>query len=89
MSKGVTARRIGTILFIISFTVFLFSPVLGFADSRYSLLLSESIIHYRQTNLNAYLFSSPVPEVPRCVSPPPPIPVEFTTYQLDRVLAGC
>ena len=72
-------------LFIVTAVVFALSPVWVLSDSNYSMLLSESIIHNHSTHLNSYRFPAPIREDARCVSPPPPVPLEEQTFQLDRV----
>lgn len=78
-------RQIGLCLFIVTSLVFMLSPVWVLADSNYSMLLSESIICNHSTHLNAYRFPAPIREDARCVPSPPPVPIGFQTYQLDRV----
>jgi hypothetical protein len=84
-THGPAARRVGLLIFILTFLVFLFSPMFGLSDATYSMLVSESIIHQHSTYLNAYRFPALIQESAPCVSPAPPLPREFVTYQLDRV----
>ena len=78
-------QRIGLWLFVVSNLVFMTSPVWVLADSNYSMFLSESIIRNHSTHLNTYRFPATIREEARCVPPPPPVPLEAQTFQLDRV----
>lgn len=78
-------QRIGLWLFVVSNLVFMTSPVWVLADSNYSMLLSESIIRNHSTHLNTYRFPATIREDARCVPPPPPVPLDAQTFQLDRV----
>lgn len=80
-----TVHRIGLWLFAVTSIVFMLSKVWVLADSNYSMLLSENLIHKHSSYLNSYKFPAPIQEVARCASPPPPISPEFVTYELDRV----
>jgi hypothetical protein len=44
----------GAILFITALLTFLFSPVHQFADSKYSMLLGQSLLHYQSFTLDNY-----------------------------------
>lgn len=79
------AQRIGLWLFLVTSLVFVLSPVWSLQDSKYSMLLSESIIRNHSVHLNAYQFPEPIREAERCVSPSAPLQSAFLTYQLDRV----
>ena len=47
--------RVSTIIFVFVLFVFLISPVLQLADSNYSMLLSQSILHHRSFTLDNYM----------------------------------
>ena len=49
-------------LFLISFTIFLFSPVVEITDSRYTALLSECLLYHHTPALDVY--SVPKPRLP-------------------------
>ncbi|HYL59809.1 MAG TPA: hypothetical protein VEU51_13140 [Candidatus Acidoferrales bacterium] len=85
MTQSPAARRTGVLIFVLTLLVFLISPVWGLSDACFSMLVSESIIHRHSTYLNAYRFPAPIRESVPCVSPAPPVPRDFVTYQLDRV----
>ena len=85
MTQVPAARRTGVLIFVLTLLVFLISPVWALSDACFSMLVSESIIHRHSTYLNAYRFPAPIPESVPCVSPAPPVPRDFVTYQLDRV----
>ena len=78
-------QRIGVWLFAVTCVVFLLSPVWALSDACYSMLLSESILLDHSTHLNRYQFPAPIQESSRCSSPAGPIPLSYTTYQLDRI----
>ena len=78
-------HRIGLWLFGVTSVVFMLSKVWDLADSNYSMLLSENLIHQHSSYLNSYKFPAPIQAVDRCASPTSPIPQGFVTYQLDRV----
>jgi hypothetical protein len=85
MTQDPAARRTGVLIFVLTLLVFVVSPVWGLSDACFSMLVSESIIHRHSTYLNAYRFPAPIRESAPCVSPAPPVPRDFVTYQLDRV----
>ena len=76
---------VGAALFAIAFAVFAASPVMDNADSRYSMVLSESILrHHPGGHLDAYLFPGTIAEM--STSTPPTIdPPNPQTYELGRV----
>ena len=79
-------NRIGLWLFVITSLVFSLTPIWGLSDSRYSMLLSDSILLDHSTHLNQYEFSAPINDSPRCVSPSGALaPDARKTYQLDRI----
>jgi hypothetical protein len=51
----------GVILFITVLLTFLFSPVHQFADSKYSMLLSQSLLQYQSFTLDNYS----IPRLPK------------------------
>ena len=85
MADRRTAQRIGLWLFLVTGLVFVLSPIWGLSDARYSMLLSDSILLDHSTHLNRYQFPAPIQESSRCVSPPGPIQLSYTPYQLDRI----
>jgi hypothetical protein len=80
-----TGQQIGLWLFLVTGLIFVLSPSWGLSDARYSMLLSDSILLDHSTHLNRYQFPAPVQESSRCVSPPGPIQLSYTPYQLDRI----
>jgi hypothetical protein len=66
-------------LFVFSLAVFLVSPLVDTADSTYSMVLSESILHHHSTNLN--WFRAPGP-VDTAATSAPPLVSSTDTYQL-------
>src|SRR5258707_13441241 len=50
------------LLFLISLTIFLISPVVQVSDSRYTALLSECLLHHHTAALDVY--SVPKPHTP-------------------------
>ena len=78
--------RIGLWLFVVTWGVFMLSPLWGLADAHYSMLLSDSILLDHSTHLNRYQFPAPIQESIRCASPSPSTALIYTkTYQLDRI----
>ena len=67
---------VGAALFAIAFAVFAASPVVDNADSRYSMVLSESILRHHSSHLDAYLFPGTIAEMststPPTIDPPNP-----------------
>lgn len=52
----------GLMIFIVTCTVFLVSHVRQVADSRYSMLVSESLLHHGSFSLDHYVIPGLVPE---------------------------
>ena len=52
--------RLQIILFLFSLAVFLAAPVIQVSDSRYTVLLSECLLHHRSAELDEY-YKVPVP----------------------------
>jgi hypothetical protein len=52
--------RLQIIVFTFSMAMFLFAPVVQVSDSRYSVLLSECLLHHRSASLDEY-YKVPVP----------------------------
>jgi hypothetical protein len=70
--------RLQIILFLFALTVFLAAPVIQASDSRYTILLSECLLHHHSFALDTYSVPQPrVPESPLGVK-------EASVYQLIR-----
>src|ERR1019366_1151432 len=70
--------RLQIILFLFALTVFLAAPVIQASDSRYTILLSECLLHHHTFALDTYSVPQPrVPESPLGVK-------EASVYQLIR-----
>src|SRR6202021_1435327 len=61
-ADGWRIRRFHILLFLISLTIFLASPVVQVSDSRYTALLSECLLHHHTAALDVY--SVPKPRTP-------------------------
>jgi hypothetical protein len=70
------------ILFALSLSVFIFSPIIDTSDSMYSMVLSESILHHFSTHMNWFQPPSPVETVWTSM---PPLVSSTDTYQLGRL----
>jgi hypothetical protein len=70
--------RLQIVLFLFTLTVFLAAPVIQASDSRYTILLSECLLHHHTFALDTYSVPQPsVPEFPLVVK-------EAGVYQLVR-----
>jgi hypothetical protein len=69
--------RLQIVLFLVSLAVFLVAPVIQVSDSRYSVLLSESLLHHRSAELDEY-YQVPVPWLTGDAS----LPEDANEYQL-------
>jgi hypothetical protein len=79
-SLASTTRRI----FIFALLVFCSSPISVLSDGQYSILLSDSIIHYHSTHLNAYRFPGTIWANGRCGAATEEESHSSDTYQLAR-----
>jgi hypothetical protein len=79
LQRGDSGRilRLQIVLFLISLAVFLAAPVIQVSDSRYSVLLSECLLHHRSAELDEY-FKVPVPWLTGDAS----LPEDANEYQL-------
>ncbi len=75
---------VGAAIFALTFILFSFAPVVDNADSRYSMALSESLLHSHTSHLNGISFPAPIATL---TSSAPPIddPGYPDTYQLGKV----
>ena len=86
MTQPITRKAflVGAAVFAATFLLFAASPIVDNSDSRYSMLLSESIQYHRSSHLNSFRLLGPVE--PRATSSPPTIdPQNPATYQLAKI----
>ncbi len=72
------------VLFSLTYLIFSVSPIIDNSDSKYSILVSESILHNGTSHLNEYRFPAPIAEL-KTSTPPTVDPANPLTYELGKV----